>query len=218
MRIPSFSSTIDTDYGKPFEGGFYGGVININSHIYAIVWAPKSTQIKAEIDVEKANAFDPADSYSNTVALADAGSPLARAALAANINGYNDWLIPARDVLELGYRMLKPSKNQNYANWFDGVNRNSLPEGKHYSESYPAQTIASDFLDGGSESFDLAWYWSSSLHSGGVAFCQHFEDGYQSHYHSVSAVGLARFVRLTQVPGQALTTTTIASQAINLHH
>lgn len=218
MRIPQFLSTIDTEYGKPFEGGFYGGLININSKIYAIVWAPKSTQIKEKIYVKKANAFDTADSSSNTIALADAGSPLAKAALAANINGYNDWLIPARDVLELGYRMLKPSRNRNYANYFDGVNHHSLPEGKHYSDSFPTQTIAPDFLDGGSESFDLAWYWSSSLHSGGVAFCQHFEDGYQSHYHSVSAVGLARFVRLTQVPVQALTTTPINAQSINLHH
>lgn len=96
MRIPQFLSTIDTEYGKPFEGGFYGGLININSTIYAIVWAPKSTQIKEKIDVEKANAFDPADSSSNTIALAAAGSPLAKAALAANINGYNDWLSATR--------------------------------------------------------------------------------------------------------------------------
>lgn len=53
MRIPQFLSTIDTEYGKPFEGGFYGGLININSTIYAIVWAPKSTQIKEKLTLKK---------------------------------------------------------------------------------------------------------------------------------------------------------------------
>lgn len=202
-------------YGQPFEGGFYGGLLQLGSAFFAIAWAPKSTQIKAAIGVEKANAFNYADSHSNTIALAEAGSPLAKAALAANINGHNDWLIPARDVLELAYRMLKPSKNQNFVDWNDGVNQSSAPKGVHYSKFNPTQTIAPDFLQGGSESFDLTWYWSSTLHSEGLVFCQHFEDGYQSHYHYVSAVGLARFVRLTQILDSCQALTAIETKSTN---
>jgi len=184
--------------GQPFEGGFYGGQVRLASGIFAIAWAPKSSQIVGAIGVHEANAYDYADSRANTLALAEAGSPLAQAALAANINGHTDWVLPARDVLELGYRLLKPTTTQNYRSWRDGENPSSVPFGRHYTEQFPLQTTAELFKDGGAEAFDLRWYLTSTLNSAGRAFDQDFSCGHQLDY-AVSLEARARFVRLIQL-------------------
>lgn len=180
--------------GTQFEGGFYGGQIRLAAGIFAIAWAPKSSEIEGRIGVETAEAFDYADSRANTLALAAAGSPLAQAALAANINGHADWLLPARDVLELGYRLLKPSTDENRVSWRDGDNHHSVPPGRHYTDEFPAQTVADIFKRGGAEAFDRAWYLTSTLHSAGRAFGQDFNYGHQ-YSGTVSSEARARFVR-----------------------
>lgn len=188
--------TLPTDIqpGHAFEGGFYGGQVRLASGIFAIAWAPKSSQIVGAIGVHEANAYDYADSRANTLALADAGSPLAQSALAANINGHTDWVLPARDVLELGYRLLKPKKQENYASWRDGENPNSVPPGHHYTEQSPVQTTADLFRAGEAEAFDPHWYLSSTLYSAGRAFGQYFLSGGQ-YGNGVSFEARARFVR-----------------------
>lgn len=192
--------TLPTDIqpGQPFEGGFYSGKVRRDTGIYAVAVAPKSTQIKGSIVVRDAAAYDYADSRANTLALADAGSPLAQAAIKADINGYTDWALPARDVLELAYRLLKPSAHANYASWRDGENHYSVPPGRHYTAQLPAQTTAELFREGGAEAFDLAWYLTSTLHSAGRAFSQLFDSGLQYDF-DVSFEARARFVRLIQL-------------------
>jgi hypothetical protein len=192
--------TLPTDIqpGQPFEGGFYGGLVRQPSGIFAVAVAPKSSQVTGIIGVREAAAYDYVDSLSNTKALADAGSPLAQAAIAANINGHNDWLLPARDVVEQLYRLLKPTTQENYATWRDGENANSVPPGRHYTEQFPVQTTAELFRKGGSEAFDPAWYLTSTLHSAGRAFIQGFDYGSQYDV-SVSFEARARFVRLIQL-------------------
>ena len=193
--------TLPTDIqpGQPFEGGFYGGKILLPMGIFALAWAPKSTEIKGCIGVHEADAYDYADSRANTMALAAAGSHLAQAALAANINGHADWLLPARDVLELGYRLLKPTTMENDASWRDGENPNSVPPGRHYTEQLPVQTTSDLFRAGGTEAFDPHWHLSSTLYSAGRAFCQHFGYGGQYVAPAISFEVRARFVRLIQL-------------------
>lgn len=191
-----------TTIGTAFEGGFYGGKIRIGVAIFAIVWAPKAEgEIKGKwlntyTDVPGATSCF--DSMANTKAMAEAGSPIAQKALAANIGGHTDWCIPARDVLEMGYRFLKPSTKENSCSFRDGDNASSIPVGYPYTEELPAQTSAEPFQKGNLEAFEEAWYWSSTQSSEYDAFDQDFLNGDQDGYDK-NDEGRCRFVRLIQL-------------------
>ena len=191
------------EIGTTMEGGTFGGIINVNGTHKGIIWAPKQAgQIKSILLPSRKmveGAGSPNDCQANMKALIVAGSPAALQIAALNIDGFNDWLIPSRDVLELGYRHFKPSGDENYCSWRDGENSNSVPPGWLYTEDYPAQTTLEAFKDDGDESFDLAWYWSSTaLPQGNAAFVQTFYDGLQD-YGSISAECRVRAVRLIQL-------------------
>lgn len=187
--------------GDAFEGGFYGGKIRIGVAIFAIVWAPKAEGeiegkwMDAYTDVQGATSCF--DSMANTRAMAEAGSDIAKQALKANIGGHTDWCIPARDVLEMGYRHLKPTAEENYV-YRSGDNPSSIPAGYPYTEASPAQTTVEAFQEGNAEAFDEAWYFSSTHHSERRAWGQLFDDGHQSH-HNKACERRCRFVRLIQL-------------------
>jgi hypothetical protein len=173
--------------GTPFEGGFYGGKIRIGIAIFAIVWAPKAEGeitgkwLKNYTNVPGATSCF--DSIANTKALAEAGSPIAQKALAATIGGHSDWCVPARDVLEMGYRYLKPTTQENYCSFRDGDNASSIPAGYPYTEASPVQTTAEAFQEGNAEAFETdSYYWSSTQSSESYAFVQGFGYGYQDGY------------------------------------
>ncbi len=187
--------------GDAFEGGFYGGKIRIGVAIFAIVWAPKAEgEIKgkwmdAYTDVQGATSCF--DSMANTRAMAEAGSDIAKQALKANIGGHTDWCIPARDVLEMGYRYLKPTSEENYV-YRSGDNPSSIPAGYPYTEASPAQTTVEAFQDGNAEAFDEAWYFSSTQYSENNAWLQYFSYGTQS-CSTKCYERRCRFVRLIQL-------------------
>ena len=169
--------------GAPYEGGFYGGKIKIGIAIFAIVWAPKA---EGEITGKWLDSYTNVpgatscfDSMANTKAMAEAGSPIAQKALAANIGGHTDWCVPARDVLEMGYRYLKPTTQENYCSFRDGDNASSIPASYPYTEESPVQTTVESFQDGNPEAFDEVWYFSSTQSSELSAFCQNFDNGSQ---------------------------------------
>ena len=189
--------------GTPFEGGFYGGKIRINQSIFAIVWAPKAEgEIKGKwldnyTDVPGATSCF--DSMANTKAMAEAGSQIAKKALNANIGGYTDWCIPARDVLEIGYRYLKPTAQENATSFRDGENASSIPAGYSYTETTPIQTTVEAFQSGNSEAFETdSWYASSTQYSEYLAWGQDFGYGNQS-YRNKADERRCRFVRLIQL-------------------
>jgi hypothetical protein len=164
---------VPDQYGAPFEGGLYGG--KIQSHggqkIFGVAWAPKPFEYRAiwlpsYLDVP--------------IAMADAGSPAAKLILGKEINGHTDWCLPARDVLELGYRNLKPGTGENSASFRDGDNPSSIPAGYPYTEAFPVQTLAEAFRAGGAEAFEEAWYHSSTQSSSNLAWDQLFDGGGQS--------------------------------------
>ena len=189
--------------GTPFEGGFYGGKIKIGLAICAIVWAPRAegeiTGNWLDTCTDVPGATSCYDSMANTQAMAAAGSPIAQKALEANIGGFTDWCIPARDVLEMGYRYLKPTTQENYCSFRDGDNASSIPAGYPYAAESPAQTTAEDFQAGNSEAFETDCYYFSSTQDGeNYAFSQHFYYGYQG-ISNKDYERRCRFVRLIQI-------------------
>lgn len=189
--------------GTSLEGGIFGGIINVNGQHKGVIWSPKHAgQISTILLPSRKMAegdYSPSDCAANMRALLASGSPAARQVEAMDINGYKDWVIPSRDVLELGYRHFKPTNRQNYCSWRDGENLNSVPPGWLYTENMPAQTDIEAFRDNGEDAFDEAWYWSSTvLPSGKTAFVQHFDGGDQ-YYGYLSYEGRVRAVRLIQL-------------------
>jgi len=201
MNADTPSILVPAEHGAPFEGGFYGGKIRIGEGIFAVVWAPKATGdiggLWLPSYTQVPNTDSCYDSMANTVAMAAAGSPIAQQALAAEIAGHKDWCIPARDVLELAYRYLKPTAEEN-ATYRYGDNPSSIPAGYPYTEASPAQTSVEAFREGGPEAFEEAWYWSSTQASSGSAWGQDFSNGNQ-YYYDKNFEGRARLVRLIQL-------------------
>lgn len=192
-----------TQIGEFVAGGFFGGVINVNGTHKGVIWAPKKEgQIKAILLPQGRRYFSaqsPNDCLRNTQELLTVGSPAAQQVTALNINGFSDWLIPSRDVLELGYRHFKPTTNKNYCSWRDGENPNSVPPGWLYTPEFPAQTPLAIVLEVGQEAFDDYAYWSSTvLPNGETAFYQYFYDGCQIDSY-LCAECRVRAVRLIQL-------------------
>ncbi len=187
--------------GTAFEGGFYGGKIRIGVAIFAIVWAPKAdgeiTGKWLDTYTSVPGATSCFDSMANTKAMAESGSPIAKQALAASIGGHTDWCIPARDVLEMGYRYLKPTTEENDVYRY-GDNPSSIPAGYPYTETSPAQTTVEAFQEGNAEAFDEVWYFSSTQFSEDHAWGQHFDNGTQYDDRKVYE-RRCRFVRLIQL-------------------
>jgi hypothetical protein len=191
------------EFGAPFEGGFYGG--QIRSHggakVYAIAWASKAFEFKERWlttydDVPGARSCF--HSRDNTMAMAAAGSKAAERVLSLTLNGHGDWAIPARDVLELAYRHLKPGTQETYTGYRDGDNPSSIPPGYPYVTDTPVQTTAEAFREGGAEAFEQDWYGSSTQYSSYGAWVQSF--GYGGQYYSLKKSELLfRPVRLIQL-------------------
>lgn len=178
-RVQSLASLT---FGTPVEGGFFAGYITMPDGVYGIAVAPKEQGEhrgewgKRGKDVPGARSYF--DCRANTLAMAEAGSALAQKIAALGINGFSDWAIPSRDVLELVYRNLKPTKETNYV-WRNGDNPSSVPAGYPYTEDAPAQTACEAFQVGGPEALSDEWYWTSTQSSAAGAWVQDFDGGTQ---------------------------------------
>ena len=186
--------------GAPFEGGFFGGVIQINGSRFAVAWAPKAEgegrfALLPDDDAEPV-ALSCCDSVANTRALALVGSAAAIWAQALRIGGHDDWCVAARDVLELAYRHFKPGTAETCCSFRDGDNPSSVPPGYCYVIGEILQTSVADFQKGGAQAFEERWYWSSTQAGSGAAWGQHFYRGSQLGYYALSAEGAVRAVRL----------------------
>ncbi len=185
------------------EAGYFGGVIRIGGAPMGVIWAPKAQGETKGIwiaDYAKVPAAQSCfDSVTNTLAMAEAGSELAKWATGLNINGKTDWVLPARDVLELAYRHLKPTTEETDAYYRSGENPSSVPPGHSYRSTPIVQTTVADFQEGGAEAFNgNDAYWSSTQYSEGYAWAQGFNDGDQTGYDEDIEFS-ARAVRLIQL-------------------
>lgn len=202
-EIKDLSSDVPTVIGTPWEGGFFDGVYAIGQDVFAQVAAPKALgeigpriwHRNTELLIPGADSF--VDGLANTIAMAEAGSELAQKVLELRIAGFDDWHIGARDQVELQYRHLKPTDDENYV-YRHGDNPSSLPVGYPYSLHLPGQTSVNLFRQGGSEAFEPTWYWSSTQYSANLAWLQDFGGGLQFAYGKVYR-GLVRAVRRFKV-------------------
>ena len=188
------------------EGGGTHSDWAVMSRVRSIV-APKSQgespttmMLKSENTAMPAATQTLTEGWEATNAMAAAGTaeeyPAAHWARALEINGHSDWYIPARDELELQWRNLKPTTDDNYdpdglrqlsginyqkdGAYTDvvrgrGLNLNSYPQGSTYTLTDPGQTAAVAFQSGGAEA--NAWnnyFWSSSEYSAAGAWGQYW--------------------------------------------
>lgn len=193
------TKTIPAPIGAAIQGGFFAGLITIGWETYALVVAPKegetvSTWHDSMTSVPGAESYN--DGVSNTAAMLEAGSPLAKWARGLSIGGHDDWYLPSRDELELMYRNLKPTTQENSCSFRDGDNPSSMPVGYPYTLAAPVQTVAGDFQEGGDHALAGRWYWSSTQYAGSpnYAWDQDFSNGNQINFHK-SNEGRARAVR-----------------------
>lgn len=184
-----------TTIGQSYGGGYYAGKIIINSAIYILVVAPKSTE--TSLAYKNAATADSGpdndnDGLINSNWINDANHAAAQYCRALTEGGFTDWYLPSRDELEVAYRNLKPSTNANSTNSnrgdgvANGVNANSSPAGGAYTAGSPAQTSAAVFVTGtGAQAFELTSnYWASTQFaiSTDSAWAQNFIIGGQGQF------------------------------------
>lgn len=178
-------SVLNLAPGTPFEGGFFGGIVHIGDALYALIVAPKAdgeTKLPWIHDykaVPGALAYD--DGKANTLAMLEAGSTLAKWATDLRIAGHADWYLPSQDELEILYRNLKPTTDENSCYARSGINLSAAVPTRPYTPTHPVQTPADAFQSGAAEAFDSNWYWSSTQHAAtsDYAWSQNFDDGNQ---------------------------------------
>lgn len=179
----------------PFGGGYYLGLLNFEDELRALIMAPKAEGQTRGIygnygsDKDKL-AISFYDGLTNTKAMAKAGSVVAQWALGLRIGGHKDWCVPARDQLEICYRVCKPTSDTNWVNR-NGDNPSSVPPGYPYTEKSPKQVTSKLFRAGGKEAFESEWYLTSTRCSAHYAWMQYFGSGHQGWYYK----SLERWVR-----------------------
>lgn len=196
---------IPKNLSLPLEGGFYAGRILIDRTEYALIVAPKAEGEHADgpwysSSASVAEALSYCDGFANTRAMAKAGSELAKWAIGLRIGGHADWYLPSQDELEICYRNLKPTTEENSLWSRSGINVSAVPPTYPYTADLPKQTKNKLFCADGAEAFDPVWYWTSTQHASGssYAWVQYFSDGYQTTSHKVS-YGRARAVRRLKI-------------------
>lgn len=182
-----------TEPGTPWQGGYYAGRINVDGDIYGIVVSPKA-QGETYTSINTDNISVPGvpslyDGWKNTLVMMTEGQgthPAAAFCRGLNINGFKDWYLPALDELEICYRYLKPTTEENYTTLVSGrpsgINDYSIPSGSAYTLTEPGQTKSIIFKNTGSEAFNLDFHWTSSQFGPGSTSqrVQRFSDGGQS--------------------------------------
>lgn len=172
--------------GAAYGGGFYAGRMKIGADSYALIVAPKASGESASLTVKPSNDSTAGttstwNGAANTAAMIAAGAaahPAASFCKNLTIGGYTDWVLPAKDQLELLYRMLKPDATAN--NTSSGANPSSDPVGANYTAGSPAQTAIAAFKAGGSEAFAVDnYYWTSTEYSSTNVWIQIFSNGGQ---------------------------------------
>lgn len=205
--------------GLAYGGGYYAGAnIVVDSVEYALVVAPKTMGGENTGVAILSNGSTPAavtrnDGKTNTDVIFAAGSPAAAWVKGLNIGGYTDWYIPAQDEVEIMYRYLKPTIDNNSTtqnspyNEPNGINPNSDPLGNQYTETNPSQTPVAIFRSTGAEALSsTSLTWTSSRdpkYPGFIWFYTSFRNGKLQAANSGSGTQsnfYARAVRRVPIP------------------
>ena len=187
---------IPTRVGQRFRGGSFAGVIREGNVCYALIVAPECTETTGipfkTSDTATTETQSVNNGQTNTSSMNDATHPVAQYCLALTEGGYTDWYLPSRDELELCYRYLKPTTDNNATglitstagnlNKNHGKNPNSVPVGDLYKSANPSQTAVIAFRTGEVEAFNTdRYYWTSTEYSASTfrVLVQCFISGYQ---------------------------------------
>jgi hypothetical protein len=177
---------LPAEFGEPMLGGFFAGLINVSDQVYGLIVAPKAQgETEAVWHPDWApvpGATSTFDGLQNTLAMAEANSPAAKWALGLSINSHTDWYLPSRDELEVIYRNLKPTDDDNYTHGRHGENLSAVPPTRLYEVHTPGKTNASAFHADGAEAFEPICYLSSTQYSPDYAWVQDFSDGLQNYF------------------------------------
>ena len=172
--------------GTAMDGGHYAGRILIDGQAYALIVAPKDGGERDDIEWSDNTRNVPAamsfcDGHANTLAMAEAGSPLAQWARGLRIAGHDDWYLPSQDELEVLYRNLKPTPRANYCWARSGINLSAIAPTRPYAPDHPVQTSAEVFQADGAEAFEEDAYWTSTQYAADAdyAWYQYFDNGLQ---------------------------------------
>ena len=173
--------------GDSYKGGFFAGYVSQNADgvaTHRLIVAPKSsgessstltmhsTQTSPSVTT---TLYDGATNTSNWVTFGN--SPACSYAAGLSIGGYSDWYIPAVREMAIIYYHLKPNTTANVTN--RGANDYSVPiRTDNYTTTDPGQTSVTAFQSGGSEAFNAANYWCSSIGGGGRPQRHDFDDGF----------------------------------------
>ena len=176
--------------GQAFGGGYYAGQIGVSSVAthYIIVGPVASAQ--STLAWKNSNTVTPGadsdiDGPQNTADMVADGNatvyPCAHFCNDLVIGGQTDWYMPAKNELEVCYFNLKPTTVVNDTT--SGINPNAVPaRASNYTSGTPAQTLAADFKDTGTEDFVASSYWASNEVSAPGANGQDLNNGYQTNY------------------------------------
>jgi hypothetical protein len=151
-----------TVIGTPYGGGYYAGLVKIGDQNYYVIVAPRSTQSSRPLlanALTYSEGVSEVDSVANTTAMASIIDSAAAWVKTLTINGYSDWQIPSKAVLEIIYRNLKPTTDS--SDTTSGDNPYSVPPSSNYGVLQPSRTASALFQSTGSEAF-AGQYWSSS--------------------------------------------------------
>lgn len=188
-KIPTAPTTI----GQAFGGGFYAGKYTQGVDSFYLIIAPKSGETGLTWKTSQtptANTASFIDGLVNTAGMASGTvHPAARYCIDYRGGGFADWILPARDQLEIAYRNLKPTTTLNStglrpdgSGTNNGVNTFSNPTGVAYTTTSPAQTTVTDFKTGGSQAMIADEYFTSTEYSVDQtkAWTQSFSTGSQT--------------------------------------
>lgn len=140
--------------GQPLGGGFFAGRIYFNGAEHAIIDAGREFETLAQwweqpgprITVRGARSFH--DGHANTLAMAEAGSAIARKVLGMTIRGQRGWHLPSVEQLQVMR-----------------ANLLQLPDWDRY--------WSVDRAGGPAQAFTHTEYWTSTQNSSGSSWCLH---------------------------------------------
>ena len=171
---------IPTRIGQQVNGGWFAGISRSKTSAHGIIVAPKSTERRS------------LKQFNRLVANAHANRQVKSISSCCQTTAASEdtaWELPSKYDVELCYRNLKPSIEENWIKPTNdpllgppnGINPTSIPVGRTYTVTNPVQTLTVLFCYGSPEAFKIGWYWTCPERSSvtPTTMIQNFADGNQ---------------------------------------